>query len=299
MSSAGREAELIMTSEGELKAHFQSVGLKHETRSRIDMRRDIAKDPPPTAVSQGLVQNAQRGDTAAFEEIYRLTCSRVYTQCLHLMRDPAEAEDLTQEVFLQVYRKIATYRGESAFATWLHHVTLNCVLMRFRRKALPTTPMDSVESGVITHPEERQEFGREDAHLVDSPERLALLAAIARLAPGYRAMIYLHDIFGYEHHEIAEIMNCSVGNSKSQLHMARLKIREQLLTSKAGTNALCERHLGETVMPLLFRRRHGARTRRACQPPVHALSAGLLEFVYGSAIRKSASRVVMSPPGCS
>lgn len=247
------------------------------------MRKYVAKNSPPPAVSQELVQNAQRGDTAAFEKVYRLTSGRVYTQCLHLMLDPAEAEDLTQEVFLQVYRKIATYRGESAFATWLHHVTLNCALMRFRRKTLPTTPMDSVESGVMMHPQERQEFGRQDAHLVRSPERLALLAAIARLAPGYRVMIYLHDIFGYEHHEIAEIMNCSIGNSKSQLHMARLKIRKQLLASKAGTNALCERHLGETVMSSLLRRRLGARTRKACQAPVHALSAGLLEFVYGSA----------------
>jgi len=88
------------------------------------MLRYVAKTPPFTAVSEELVQNAQLGDTAALEEIYCLTSSRVYTQCLQLIRDPVEAEDLTQEVFLQVYRKIATYRGESAFSTWLHHVTL-------------------------------------------------------------------------------------------------------------------------------------------------------------------------------
>ena len=231
------------------------------------MLRYVAKNPPFTAVPEELVPNAQLGDTAALDEIYCLTCSRVYTQCLHLMRDPVEAEDLTQEVFLQVYRKITTYRGESAFPTWLHHVTLNCALMRFRRKTLSTMPLDTVDSDVMTHPEERQEFGRQDAHLVHSPERLALLAAIARLAPGYRVMIYLHDIFGYEHGEIAEIMNCSVGHSKSQLHMARLKVREQLLAWEAGKHAFGERHLGETVMRSLSR--CGREARRRTGKPAH------------------------------
>ena len=253
----------------------------------IAMRRDVAKKPLPTAVPEELVQKAQGGDAAAFEEIYRLTCSRVYTQCLHLVRDPAEAEDLTQEVFLQVYRKIATYRGESAFPTWLHRVALNCALMRFRRKTLSITSIEDMTNDTIARPEERQEFGREDALLVHSPERLALQAAIARLAPGYRIMVYLHDIFGYEHREIAEIMACSIGNSKSQLHKARLKIREQLLAWQAGKYASCERHLGKTVMPSLSRKRLRTRTRK-CDPPVRALAVGLLRFDYWSATRKPA-----------
>ncbi len=174
----------------------------------------------------------------------------------------------------------------------MHHVTLNCALMRFRRKTLPTMPLDSVDSDVKEHPGERQEFGRQDAHLAHSPERLALLAAIARLAPGYRVMIYLHDIFGYEHREIAEIMNCSIGNSKSQLHMARLKIREQLLAWEAGKHAFGERHLGETVMRSLSRRGLEARRRKACRPPV---PTGLLEPFMGAQLEKLPTRVAMSP----
>lgn len=170
-----------------------------------------------------------------------MTCGRIYAQCLRFLHNAADAEDLTQEVFLLLYRKIATYRGDAAFSTWLHRVTLNAALMRIRCRALPLTSIDAVENDGIVHQEERQEFGREDGRLVHSPDRLALQAAIDGLAPGYRIIIYLHDIFGYEHHEIAEIMGCSIGNSKSQLHKARLKIREQLLVWQAEQHTLRDR----------------------------------------------------------
>lgn len=185
------------------------------------------------AVPEEVVRRAQKGDIDAFEAIYRMTCGRIYAQCLRFMHNAADAEDLTQEVFLLLYRKIATYRGEAAFSTWLHRVALNAALMRIRCKALPLTSIDAMENDGIVHQEERQEFGREDGRLVHSPDRLVLQAAIAGLAPGYRIIIYLHDTFGYEHHEIAEIMGCSIGNSKSQLHKARLKIRAQLLAWQA------------------------------------------------------------------
>lgn len=170
-----------------------------------------------------------------------MTCGRIYAQCLRFLHNAADAEDLTQEVFLLLYRKIATYRGDAAFSTWLHRVTLNAALMRIRCRALPLTSIDAMENDGIVHQEERQEFGREDGRLVHSPDRLALQAAIDGLAPGYRIIIYLHDIFGYEHHEIAEIMGCSIGNSKSQLHKARLKIREQLLVWQAEQHTLRDR----------------------------------------------------------
>lgn len=170
-----------------------------------------------------------------------MTCGRIYAQCLRFLHNAADAEDLTQEVFLLLYRKIATYRGDAAFSTWLHRVTLNAALMRIRCRALPLTSIDAMENDGIVHQEERQEFGREDGRLVHSPDRLVLQAAIAGLAPGYRIITYLHDIFGYEHHEIAEIMGCSIGNSKSQLHKARLKIREQLLVWQAEQHPLRDR----------------------------------------------------------
>lgn len=208
------------------------------TTNALEAAKVMRQECSRTAVSEEIVRRAQRGDIDAFEEIYRMTSGRVYAQCLRFMHNAADAEDLTQEVFLQLYRKIATYRGEAAFSTWLHRVTLNAVLMRIRCKALPLTSIDAMENDGMVHQEERQEFGREDERLVHSPDRLALQAAISGLAPGYRLIIYLHDIFGYEHHEIAEIMSCSIGNSKSQLHKARLKIRAQLLAWQAEQRVL-------------------------------------------------------------
>jgi len=224
------------------------------------MRRHLRQKAACTAVSEELVHRAPQGDTAAFEEIYRLTCARVYTQCLHLMRDAAEAEDLTQEVFLQLYRKIATYRGESAFSTRLHRVTLNCALMRFRRKTLLLMSMDEADNDATGHAEERPEFGREDTFLVRAPDRFVLHAAIDLLAPGYRMIFCLHDIFDYEHGEIAEILGCSAGNSKSQLHKARLIIRDQLLTWQAEQRALCRTRAAEAARSLSIK--HGKRRRR-------------------------------------
>jgi DNA-directed RNA polymerase specialized sigma24 family protein len=111
------------------------------------------------------IRLAQQGDAAAFETIYQLHCRRVYALCLRMVGDPTEAEDLTQEAFLQLFRKIHTFRGESAFSSWLHR---------------------------------------------------------------YRSMFLLHDVQGFEHNEIATMLGCSVGNSKSQLHKARKRLRELL-----------------------------------------------------------------------
>jgi len=138
----------------------------------------------------------------------------------------AEAEDLTQEAFLQLFRKIATFRGESAFSTWLHRLAVNVVLMHLRKKGLQQISLDETD----TSQEEpvKRDYGDDDRRLVGSIDRVSLTRAIQDLPPGYRAVFVLHDIEGYEHNEIAEIMNCSVGNSKSQLHKARLKLRDRL-----------------------------------------------------------------------
>ena len=138
----------------------------------------------------------------------------------------AEAEDLTQEAFLQLFRKISTFRGESAFSTWLHRLAVNVVLMHLRKKGLQQISLDEVD----TSQDEpiKRDYGSDDRRLTGSVDRIGLQKAIADLPPGYRAVFVLHDVEGYEHNEIAEIMRCSVGNSKSQLHKARMKLRERL-----------------------------------------------------------------------
>jgi RNA polymerase sigma-70 factor (ECF subfamily) len=138
----------------------------------------------------------------------------------------AEAEDLTQEAFLQLFRKVSTFRGESAFSTWLHRLAVNVVLMHLRKKGLQVVSLDEVDNSK-DEPVKR-DYGDDDRRLVGSVDRIGLQRAIADLPPGYRAVFVLHDVEGYEHNEIAEIMDCSVGNSKSQLHKARMKLRDRL-----------------------------------------------------------------------
>jgi RNA polymerase sigma-70 factor (ECF subfamily) len=138
----------------------------------------------------------------------------------------AEAEDLAQEAFLQLFRKISTFRGESAFSTWLHRLAVNVVLMHLRKRGLQQVSLDEVDNSQ-DEPVKR-DYGDNDRRLIGSVDRIGLQRAIAELPPGYRTVFVLHDVEGYEHNEIAEIMNCSVGNSKSQLHKARMKLRERL-----------------------------------------------------------------------
>jgi len=145
-----------------------------------------------------------------------------------MVGNPAEAEDLAQEAFLQLFRKIGTFRGESAFSTWLHRLAVNVVLMRLRKKTLSETSLEET-----TDPDEdtggpRRDFGGPDLRLSGSVDRVNLERAVEQLPPGYRSVFVLHDVQGYEHNEIAVIMNCSIGNSKSQLHKARMRLRELL-----------------------------------------------------------------------
>lgn len=138
----------------------------------------------------------------------------------------AEAEDLSQEAFLQLFRKIGTFRGESAFSTWLHRLVVNVVLMHLRKKGLQQVSLDETDTS-LEEPVKR-DYGDDDRRLMGSIDRITLARAIAKLPPGYRAVFVLHDMEGYEHNEIAGILDCSVGNSKSQLHKARMKLREAL-----------------------------------------------------------------------
>jgi len=177
------------------------------------------------------IERAKQGDEAAFETLYNLHKRRVYSLCLRMVSNPAQAEDLAQEAFLQLFRKIGTFRGESAFSTWLHRMTVNVVLMNLRRKGLPLV---SLEETLETDEESpRKELGAQDMKLTGSIDRLQLQRAIDKLPPGYKTIFVLHDVEGFEHNEIAEMVGCSIGNSKSQLHKARLKLRDQLKFMRA------------------------------------------------------------------
>jgi RNA polymerase sigma-70 factor (ECF subfamily) len=177
------------------------------------------------------IERAKQGDAEAFEALYNLHKRRVYSLCLRMTANTAAAEDLTQEAFLQLFRKIGTFRGESAFSTWLHRMAVNVVLMQLRKKGLPVVPL---EENIETEEEApRKEPGADDPRLAGSIDRMQLQRSIASLPPGYRMIFLLHDVEGYEHNEIAEMVGCSIGNSKSQLHKARMKLREILKTSRA------------------------------------------------------------------
>ena len=178
-----------------------------------------------------LIGRAQQGDEQAFAALFELYKRRVYSLCLRMTANTAEAEDLTQEAFLQLFRKIGTFRGESAFSTWLHRMAVNVVLMHLRKKGLPVV---SLEETIETDEETpKKELGTEDVRLTGSIDRLQLQRAIDRLPPGYRTVFVLHDVEGFEHNEIAEMIGCSIGNSKSQLHKARLKLRDVLKFMRA------------------------------------------------------------------
>lgn len=182
--------------------------------------KDVAKAQP---TDYELAQKAATGDLAAFEELYRRHFRRVYAICLRMTANPEEAEDLTQETFIQLFNKIGSFRGESAFTTWLHRMTVNQVLMHFRRrKSRPEYTTEEGETPV------QIVQGTENENRMPVVDRIALEDAVKQLAPGYRSVFVLHDVEGHEHNEIAEMLGISEGTSKSQLHKARLKLRDLL-----------------------------------------------------------------------
>jgi RNA polymerase sigma-70 factor (ECF subfamily) len=191
-----------------------------------------ANDADTTKVTEGdgaqapktpdfeLTQRSAAGDMGAFQELYERHNRRVYSLCLRMTGNVVEAEDLAQEVFIQLFRKIGSFRGESAFTTWLHRLTVNQVLMHFRKRGVrleQTTEEGEVPVQIVK--------GTENPNAMPVVDRIALDKAIAQLPPGYKTVFTLHDIEGHEHEEIARMLGCSVGTSKSQLHKARMKLR--------------------------------------------------------------------------
>jgi RNA polymerase sigma-70 factor (ECF subfamily) len=162
------------------------------------------------------------------EYLYQLHSRRVYGLCLRMVGNTAEAEDLTQEAFLLLLRKIHTFRGESAFSTWLHRLAVNLVLMRLRKKSPPIVSIEATPDPDDETVSPSIDIGAPDLLLEGLIDRINLERCIRQLPAGYRRVFVLHDIQGYEHNEIAEILGRSVGDSKSQLHKARTRLRELL-----------------------------------------------------------------------
>jgi RNA polymerase sigma-70 factor (ECF subfamily) len=221
-----QSVEHLEDGEPKLSANLGEPGVDVKVDSKLEPR--AGGDNSGTENGDGqILARAQAGDHVAFAQLYALHKRRVYSLCLRMLSNVAEAEDLTQEAFLQLHRKIATFRGDSAFSTWLHRLTINVVLMHLRRKGLNLISLDealdpSPEYGPV------RSFGAPDLRLTGSIDRMTLEKAVETLPAGYRLIFVLHDIEGYEHNEIATLLDCSIGNSKSQLHKARMKLREAL-----------------------------------------------------------------------
>lgn len=197
----------------------------------------VNRDSATATLGSDLVRLAQEGDADAFGALFQAHRSRIYSVCLRMTSNAAEAEDLTQDTFLQVFRKIAKFRGDSAFSTWLHRIAVNTVLMHFRKNSLNLVSLDEPQSD-MHGAKKRREYGTRDKALAGCIDRVALARAMQQLPPGYRTIFLLHEIEGYEHQEIAEMLSCSVGNSKSQLYKARLRFRELLAHSPEAQLAI-------------------------------------------------------------
>lgn len=186
----------------------------------------VTVEPSQASSDLELARAAAAGDATAFERLYEQHNKRVYSLCFRMLGNASQAEDLTQEVFLQVFKKIGSFRGDSAFTTWLHRLTINQVLMHFRKRGVKLE--HTSEEGDFTNVVETPLQSTRRISMVD---RLALEKAISELPPGYRTVFVLHDVQGYEHEEISGLLDVSIGTSKSQLHKARMRLRE-LLTKK-------------------------------------------------------------------
>jgi len=174
-----------------------------------------------------LTQASAAGDMVAFEVLYERHQRRVYSLCLRMVANATEAEDLSQEVFVQLFRKVGSFRVESAFTTWLHRLTVNHVLMHFRKKGVRLEK--TTEEGEISEMQDVIQAVTEKPRFID---RIALDKAISELPPGYRTVFVLHDVEGFEHEEVATMLGVSVGTSKSQLHKARMRLRDLINKGK-------------------------------------------------------------------
>ncbi len=203
-----------------------------------------------------LLRLAREGNEDAFATLFHANKTKVYSLCLRMTSNTAEAEDLTQDAFLQVFRKLGSFRGDSALSTWLYRVAVNTVLMHFRKKGVRQMSLDEP---VTREPgSAKREYGRVDERLSTSVDRISLTRAMKELPEGYRTIFLMHEVKGYDHREIAQLLSCSVGNSKSQLHRAKAKMRE-LMGLKKTHGRTCAGQPEAPVMQNLIAERMSAR----------------------------------------
>jgi RNA polymerase sigma-70 factor (ECF subfamily) len=166
---------------------------------------------------QDWVQRAQQADTTAFESLYRLHVDRVYGLCLRMTGNPSEAEDCTQEAFIQAWNKLSKFRGDSAFSTWMHRIAVNSVLGRMRKARRELDKMQAV-TDISPVPETVGDSGNfED-----------LQNAVDDLPDGARHVFVLHAVYGYSHDETGDMLGIAAGTSKAQLHRAKRLLASNL-----------------------------------------------------------------------
>jgi RNA polymerase sigma-70 factor (ECF subfamily) len=188
---------------------------------RTTMIRNKRNKPNPT--DEALARLAADGNTVAFDEIYKRHRSFVYNVALRMTGNPADAEDLTQESFVSVWRRVGSFRGDASFTTWLYRVVVNQVKMHLRYRSSRPEMRASYEEipegwAVLRRIDPAEQF----------TDRLAIEKAVRMLPPGYRTAFILHDIEGYKHDDAARLSGHTVGTSKSQLHKARASLRTLL-----------------------------------------------------------------------
>jgi RNA polymerase sigma-70 factor (ECF subfamily) len=179
----------------------------------------LKRDEERLARERDLVRRAQAGEVPAFEELYRENVGRMYALCLRLSSNPSLAEELTQDVFVRAWEKLGSFRGDSAFSSWLYPLAVNVALSERRSRRRRTTRVMATDD--LT-PFDRSERPPEPGAAVD------LERALAALPEGARAVFVLHDVEGYRHQEISRMTGIAVGTSKAQLHRARRLLRESL-----------------------------------------------------------------------
>ncbi len=179
-----------------------------------------AATPTSPAADLELAERCGRGDQDAFEQLYRAHAGRLYTLIVRMVSSAETAEDLLQEVFLNAYRKIGGFRGDSSLGTWLYRMAVNHCLDYLRgRQGKMAKATDSIEDEGMAEPAAASPL------VASTIDRLDLERAIAKLPDGCRTAFVLHDVEGFQHHEIATMLGISEGTSKSQVHKARVKLR--------------------------------------------------------------------------
>ena len=173
----------------------------------------------PVEWEAGLVQRARAGDARAFERLYRDHVGKVYGLCLRMTREPAMAEDCTQETFINAWRALAQFETRSSFGTWLHRIAVNVALAK-RRKTARDEPLAEVEV--------EEEAVEADWTLETPVEVDEIEEAIGALPQGARGALVLHALYGYSHTEAAQMLGVAEGTCKAQLHRARKLLRERL-----------------------------------------------------------------------